>query len=147
MQNPDVMCCVTLYLSSLGVRYFSFCFFIAIYLTLEGINLNKLQEGIRGGGGGVGVQLEPSPLLLTPFIRLTRYLARIMSVLCTFNLWFPWQPQQHNDVICGGHLGFSNFQFFSDSYLNTANSEEKHLANGIYKIVRSIARLSVLWRK
>ena len=42
--TTDVMCCVTLHLSSLGVRYFSFCFFVAIYLTLEGISLNKLQK-------------------------------------------------------------------------------------------------------
>ena len=38
---------------------------------------------------------------------------------------FPWQPQQHNDVPSGRHLGFSNFQFFfSNSNLNTENSEK-----------------------
>ena len=24
--------------------------------------------------------------------------------------WVPWQPQQHNDITSGRHLGFSNFQ-------------------------------------
>ena len=52
-------------------------------LTLEGVSLKKLNEGIRGGGGGS--QSDSTPLLLTPFTRLTRYLAHIMSVLCTFN--------------------------------------------------------------
>ena len=37
----------------------------------------------REGGGGV--KSDPSPLLLTPFIRLTRYLAHKMSVLRPFN--------------------------------------------------------------
>ena len=60
------------------------CIWSVFILTLEGISLEKLYEGIRGGGGGVG-QSNPSPLLLTSFIRLTRYLAHIMSVLCTFN--------------------------------------------------------------
>ena len=55
---------------------------VYILLTLEGISLKMLYEGIRGGGRG---QSDLSPLLLTPFIRLTRYLAHIMSVLCTFN--------------------------------------------------------------
>ena len=35
-------------------------------LTLEGISLKKLHRAIRRGG-----QLDPSPPLLTPFIRLT----------------------------------------------------------------------------
>ena len=43
---------------------------------------NKSYTKAEGGGGG---QLDPSPLLLTPFIRLTRYLAHTMSVLCNFN--------------------------------------------------------------
>ena len=46
--------------------------------------VNKVTQRHNGGGGGG--QSDPSPLLLlTPFIRLTRYLAHIMSVLCTFN--------------------------------------------------------------
>ena len=44
--------------------------------------VKKVTRRHKGGGGG---QSDPSPLLLTPFIRLTRYLAHIMSVLCTFN--------------------------------------------------------------
>ena len=51
--------------------------------TLEGIRLRKLHEGIRGGGGGE--ESHPSPLLLTRFIRLTRYLTHIISVPCTFS--------------------------------------------------------------
>ena len=45
---------------------------------------HKLKKVARRHKGG-GVQSDPSPLLLTPFIRLTIYLAHIMSVLCTFN--------------------------------------------------------------
>ena len=55
---------------------------IDMYLILEGISLKKLREGIGPGGGG---QSDPFPLLLTPFIRLTRYLAHTISVVCTFN--------------------------------------------------------------
>ena len=48
---------------------------------------NKTRKKVtrRHKGGGGGAQSDPSPLLLTPFIRLTRYLAHIMSVLCIFN--------------------------------------------------------------
>ena len=38
-------------------------------LTLEGISLKMLHEGRRTGGWGG--QSDPSPPLLTPFIRLT----------------------------------------------------------------------------
>ena len=41
--------------------------------------VKKLHEGIRGD------QSNPSPLLFTPSIQITKYLAHIMSVLCTFN--------------------------------------------------------------
>ena len=54
---------------------------VSLGLALEGISLKMLHEGIKWGGG----QSDPSPLLSTPLIRLTRYLAHIMSVLCTFN--------------------------------------------------------------
>ena len=43
--------------------------------------VKKVTRRHKGGGG----QSDPSPLLLTLFIRLTRYLAHIMSILCTFN--------------------------------------------------------------
>ena len=43
--------------------------------------VKKVTRRHKGGGG----QSDPSPLFLTPLIRLTRYLAHIMSVLCTFN--------------------------------------------------------------
>ena len=52
----------------------------------EGLNprRHKPKKVTQRREGG-GCQSGPSPLLLTPFIRLTRYLAHIMSVLCTFN--------------------------------------------------------------
>ena len=45
--------------------------------------VKKVTRRHKGEGGGG--QSDPSPLLLTPFIRLTRYLTHIMSVLCTFS--------------------------------------------------------------
>ena len=45
---------------------------------------NKPKKVTRRHKGG-GDQLDPYPLLLTPFVRLATYLAHIMSVLCTFN--------------------------------------------------------------
>ena len=63
-------------------KYLSILDFYKTRLTLEGIRQKKLHEGISGGGGG---QSDSSTLLLAPFIRLTRYLAHIMNVLCSFN--------------------------------------------------------------
>ena len=58
--------------------------------------------------------------------------------------WVPWQPQQHNDVNSGLHLGFSNFQFFSDSKLNTENSETTPFSDWNLQIVRSIVKYQYL---
>ena len=43
-------------------------------LTREGISLKKLHKGISGGA-----QSDPSPVILTPLIRLTWYLAHIVK--------------------------------------------------------------------
>ena len=51
-----------------------------LQLTLERHKVKKVTRRHKRGEGGGG-QSDPSPLLLTPFIRLTRYLAHIMSVL------------------------------------------------------------------
>ena len=67
-----------------------------VYLILEGTKKKKLQEGMRGGGGSIG---PPSIFQIFKYSHGAPY-------------WFPWQPQQHNDVTSGRHLGFSNFQFF-----------------------------------
>ena len=44
-------------------------------------------------------------------------------------------------------LDFQIFKVFSNSNLNTENSEKQHLAMAIYKIVRSIVKLSVFMQK
>ena len=51
----------------------------------KSISGHKVKKVTRRHGGGGGVQSDPSPLLLTPFIRLTRYLAHIICVPFTFN--------------------------------------------------------------
>ena len=48
-----------------------------------------------------------------------------------------------NDVTSGRKLGFPYFQIFFIFELNTENSEKTSLSFGIYRIVRSIAKLSV----
>ena len=51
-------------------------------ITLEGISLKMLHEGMGRGRG----QSKPSPLLLTLSIRLTWYLARTMGFALYFQL-------------------------------------------------------------
>ena len=114
--------------------------------------LHNLHVGIREGGG----QLDPSPLLLTSFIQLTRYLAHIMSILCKYFqlikttcclIGFHGNHSNIMTSLAAAILDFQIFIFFSYSNLYTENSEKQHLAIGIYKIVKSIVKLSVFRQK
>ena len=91
----------------------------------------KVKKVTRRHGGGGG-HSEPSPLLLTPFIRLTRYLAHIMSVLCTIklieNTWCSIGfNANHSNImtsLAAAILDLQIFNFFQKSNLNTENSEK-----------------------
>ena len=73
-----------------------------------------------------GGQSHPSPLLLTLFIRLTRYLTQYFQLIETTCCLIGFQGNHSNIMrsLATATLDFQIFNFFSNSNLNTENSEK-----------------------
>ena len=96
------------------------------HLTLAGISLRKLYEGIKGERGG-GAQSDPSPLLLTPMsFQLSE------TTWCLIGLY--GNRSYTNGITNGRNLGFLNFQILLKFDFQTVRKQ--HLAIGIYKTVK-----------
>ena len=96
-------------------------------LTLEGISLKKLHEGIRGWGS-IGPlpstfdTTHPIDFLFGTYNEFSLYFQLMETTWCLIG--FYGNHSHINDVTNGRHLRFSNFQIFFKFELDTENGEK-----------------------
>ena len=117
----------------------------SFYKWKKNHNINPGKYGVNGALPSTFDTIHQIDLIVGTYKELSLYFQLIGTTWCLIG--FHSNYNHINDVTSARHLGFSNFQIFLYSNWTLKMVKKQHFAIGLYKIVRSIVKLSIFRRK